>query len=505
VIQRRDQFRLSLQKLRLRKKRAAFAIISVALGVIVVVTVNSLLVGLRAVLLRTQWTEELDPDVVRVYTSENPYDYELPGEKEKPKKTKKRYQFLTEPVFEEMRGWNNVEAADHPVSLRPVSLSAFTNSPRPVTSLRGVPVAVLARHVTDPARLAACSNTIPVVLAERHLRFRYDEKKHKVVFDKAATLDAWLGRDLIVRLGDNDASIDRFRYDSDKREYRRLSADEWTAQRDAARRYQAGQSDLTVSSLLLPLQARIVGFWTGEESLIPLEVARRCERWLKMRTELAALRPVPKEEPPVYETRGRRTPRAGEFTEGLVLVKPGTDVEAVARRVEELGFSAATRARAFERQAKAFDSGLRIVRKIAFAFGAVILAIAAALVWSTTSRIVSDSRPDIGLFRALGATKTDIRRLFLSEAVLLGLLGALAGIVCGWLLAGGISHWGIGFARRQTSDPEELLLIPETIFAFNVPFCLLLLVGAAVLSALAGWWPARRAAQVDPVKALKRE
>jgi ABC-type lipoprotein release transport system permease subunit len=505
VIRRRDQFRLSLQKLRLRKKRAAFSIISVALGVIVVVTVNSLLVGLRDVLVTTQWTEQLDPDVVRIYTSNNPYEYTPPDEKETPKKTKKRYQFLTEPIFEEMRGWPGVEAVDHPVTVSMVSITAFTNSPRPVTSLRGAPVAVLARHVTDPARLAACTNVIPIVLAERHLRYRYDEKKHKVYFDKQRSLNSWLGRDVVMRVGDNYTSLDRFKYDAEKQEYRTLSEEEWKSQRESMQRTFTSQYDMTVFSMTLPLKGRIVGFWPGDESLIPLDVARQCNKWVKQRNGLASLVPPRANEEPVYESRGRRTPREGEFTEGILLVKQGANVETLAKRVEELGFSAATRQRAFEGQMKAFDSGLKIVKKIAFAFGAVILLIAAGLVWSTTSRVVSDSRADIGLFRALGATKADIRRLFLSEAVLLGLLGTLVGIVLGWLLAGGISHWGLNFARRQATEPDELLLIPGTIFAFNIFFSLLLLASTGVLSLLAGWWPARRAANVDPVKALKRE
>jgi putative ABC transport system permease protein len=125
--------------------------------------------------------------------------------------------------------------------------------------------------------------------------------------------------------------------------------------------------------------------------------------------------------------------------------------------------------------------------------------------WSTTSRIVSDSRVDIGLFRALGATKADIRRLFLSEAVLLGMLGTSVGMLIGWGLAAGISSWVIGFARRAVTDPEDMLLVPSSIFSVDLRFSLMLLAGAAFVSLLAGWLPASRAANVDPVKALKRE
>jgi len=96
--------RLTTQKLALRKRRAAFAIVSVALGVLVVVTVNSLMAGVRDVAVKTIWTEEIDPDVVRVYVGENPYEYAMtPAEQNQ--KAKKRMQFLTESVFDEIRGW----------------------------------------------------------------------------------------------------------------------------------------------------------------------------------------------------------------------------------------------------------------------------------------------------------------------------------------------------------------------------------------------------------------
>jgi ABC-type antimicrobial peptide transport system permease subunit len=118
---------------------------------------------------------------------------------------------------------------------------------------------------------------------------------------------------------------------------------------------------------------------------------------------------------------------------------------------------------------------------------------------------VSDSRADIGLFRALGATRRDVRRLFLSETVLLGWLGTLIGILCGWALAWYISHWVLNKVTLEMSDPEELLKIPDTLFAFDFRFAALLFIGAGILAWLAGYWPARRASHIDPVKALRRE
>jgi ABC-type lipoprotein release transport system permease subunit len=266
------------------------------------------------------------------------------------------------------------------------------------------------------------------------------------------------------------------------------------------------QYDTAIYNTTLTLKGRVVGFCPGNKVLLPFDAAVMCEKWLDQRERLASRNPpAPETNAATYQEDGRRAPKPGEYTEGIVLVKKGADIEAVAKRIEEMGFSATTRARAFENQVRAFDSGMRVVKKVAFAFGGLILGLAGALVWSTTSKTVSDGRVDIGLFRALGATKREIRGLFLGEAMLQGVLGTVFGMLLGWGLALTISHWVINFARRNTFDPEEALLVPNSIFSINLKFCVLLIAGAAILSLLAGLFPANRAANVDPVKALKRE
>jgi hypothetical protein len=503
VIGRRDYLRLTTQKLGLRKKRAAFAIISVALGVIVVVTVNSLIKGVRDVAVKTIWTEEIDPNVIRVYAGENPYEFAPPGEGQR-QKAKKRMQYLSESVFDEIRGWSGVQAADRPVVVQPVGISAFGKRPQHAAELQGVPEPMLLQYVTDRALVTGSTNSIPLVVGEREVRLRFDEKRGKLEDDPAGE-KTWLGREVTIVLGDNYARLSNFTYDYAKREYQPINADDVTAQRDAMERSFRAMYDTVIFNTTLILKGRVVGFCPGSKVLMPFDAAVMCEKWLDQRRRLALRNPPPETNEVVYGERGRRTPKPGEYTEGIVLVKSGADIEAVAKRIEEMGFSVATRARTFENQARAFDSTVHIVKQVAFAFGSLILGLACGLVWSTTSKTVSDSRVDIGLFRALGATKREIRRLFLGEAVLQGVLGTVFGMVFGWALAIGISHWVINFARGQVFDPEEALLIPDSIFSINLRFCLLLIVGAALVSLLAGLLPANRAANVDPVKALKRE
>ncbi|MEI6083752.1 MAG: FtsX-like permease family protein [Verrucomicrobiota bacterium] len=504
MIRRRDQFRLSAQKLGLRKKRAAFAVISVALGMIVVVAVNSLIANIRDLIVRTQFTEQIDPNVVRIYVVDNPYEV-VGARKKKPAAPKKRYQFLNEAAFEEMRSWPDVLAADSPVAVEGLSVSALTNRPTNVSQAEGVPEALLRQYVRDPATLAACSNAIPVVLGERNVRLEYRADKKRFEVASTNELAAWVGREVTIRLGDHFAGMNRFSYDGEKKVWVPLGDDEIQQQRENILRTIRGRYDATIYSTTLTLRARVVGLCPGNRVLLPLATAQEFEKWLKQRNDLATGGAANLPEEITYGARGRTTPRSGEFREGIIVVKDRANLDAVAEKVRELGFEATTRGTAFESMVKELDGAVRVVKKIAFGFGALILGLACGLLWSTTSRIVSDSRVDIGLFRALGATKGDIRRLFLSEAVLLGMLGTLVGMLIGWALAFYISRWAISAARLSMSDPEQMLIVPDSVFNIDLPFCLMLLAGAAFVSILAGLLPANRAANIDPVMALKRE
>lgn len=500
MIRRRDQFRLIVQKLALRRKRAIFSIIAVALGMIVVVAINSLIANVRDLVVRTSFTEDIDKNVVRVYATENPYDFTPSGKDKKPA-SRKRYQFLTSEAFAEMRAWPEVECADHPVSIPAVSFDALQDRPRNATVVLGVPDAMLHRYMSD----AGASNAVPIVLGERYTRLAYDAVRKCFTAAPTNEAAAWLGREMTMAVGDPFAGLARFTYDYDKKQWNPVSDEDLAQQRETILRENRQRYDATLFNTTLSLRARVVGFCPGSQILVPQDTAALVEKWLNQRRDLAALWPAARVEEIQYGVRGRSTPKEGEYSDGLVLVKDGANVEEVARRIKEMGFEAATRASTFEATMKDFDVVIRFVKKIAFAFGAIILGLACGLLWSTTSRIVSDSRADIGLFRALGATKGDIRRLFLSEAVLLGLLGTLFGMLIGWAVAWQISRWTINFVRREVVDPEQMLVLPDSVFSIDVTFCLMLLAGAAAFSILAGLWPANRAAGIDPVRALKRE
>ena len=101
---------------------------------------------------------------------------------------------------------------------------------------------------------------------------------------------------------------------------------------------------------------------------------------------------------------------------------------------------------------------------------------------------VGERVPEIGLLRALGATAEQVRDLFLVEAILLTAVGGLAGLVGGLLIIGLVRWW-----------------LPEFPAAAPVRYVVAALIVSLVAGLASGVGPARRAARLEPVDALRAE
>ncbi len=126
----------------------------------------------------------------------------------------------------------------------------------------------------------------------------------------------------------------------------------------------------------------------------------------------------------------------------------------------------------------------------------IALVVGAFLIYNTISVSVARRRAEIGIVRALGASRATVLTAFLGEAASLGLLGALIGLPLGRVMATG--------AVKLMSATVEALYVssrPATIAlgADSIALALLVGVGVAVASAYA---PAREASLVAPVEAM---
>ncbi|MFI5384218.1 MAG: ABC transporter permease [Methanosarcina thermophila] len=127
----------------------------------------------------------------------------------------------------------------------------------------------------------------------------------------------------------------------------------------------------------------------------------------------------------------------------------------------------------------------------------LIVVIASFGVVSTLNLAVIGATRQIGMLRAMGATVSSIRTIFLLQSGILGLLGALIGTLTGVVVALAIGQYEIPGASSELYG--GLTTIPVIVRAQDILF---IIIAVFLLNLIAGIYPAQQAAKLDPVKAI---
>ena len=121
------------------------------------------------------------------------------------------------------------------------------------------------------------------------------------------------------------------------------------------------------------------------------------------------------------------------------------------------------------------------------AIGGISLLVGGIGIMNMMLTTVTERTKEIGLRKAIGAKKSDISSQFLAEAVALTIIGGVIGIVLGWVISLVVNLSGV----VQTS-----VSLSSVLLAFGV---------SAVTGIVFGYYPARRAASLNPIEALRYE
>jgi putative ABC transport system permease protein len=190
--------------------------------------------------------------------------------------------------------------------------------------------------------------------------------------------------------------------------------------------------------------------------------------------------------------------RGKRFDRIDVVAEQGADARVLATRISKAleGKAVVAREERRSNEAERILSGFKLGLSLA---SLVAIIVGGFIVYNALAIAVAQRRREIGILRALGTTRLQILALFIGEGLMLGVLGAIAGLGFGWLLARVTLHAATATvsALFLSVKPGSLVVTPRQLAsaaAFGI--------GAALV---ASFFPARQAAFIEPASAMRKK
>jgi ABC-type antimicrobial peptide transport system permease subunit len=181
-----------------------------------------------------------------------------------------------------------------------------------------------------------------------------------------------------------------------------------------------------------------------------------------------------------------------QYVQLTVVAARAEEVDSIAQTIESMGYTV-TSGREIAQRVRTLTGVLRAAGAL---IGLVVLAVAGLGIANALLLSVMERRREIGVFRSVGATRSDIRLLFLCEAALIGLGGSILGVALA-VMGTRVADWALG---RVLPD---LPFLPPSFFDLSWPILVAGLSLGLLVSVLAAVSPAHRAARLDPARVLK--
>lgn len=144
------------------------------------------------------------------------------------------------------------------------------------------------------------------------------------------------------------------------------------------------------------------------------------------------------------------------------------------------------------------DSAFRIIQIVLAVFGGVALIVASIGMFNTMTIALLERTRDVGIMKATGTEDKSIYLIFLAEAILISGSGGFVGLALGWVTSAFVNLVVNLLARSVGGESVNLFVTPYVFVALMLGFSFL--VGVST-----GFLPARRAAKLNPLEALRYE
>ncbi len=138
-----------------------------------------------------------------------------------------------------------------------------------------------------------------------------------------------------------------------------------------------------------------------------------------------------------------------------------------------------------------FETGSRVRSIISYAVGITLLIVAGFGIYNILNMMIYEKMDSIAILKATGFSGSDVKRVFLTISLGIGIFGGLAGLLFGFLLSRGINHIPFNTASLPTVKTYPI--------NYNPMFYIIGISFSFITTYFAGFFPARKAGKVDPV------
>lgn len=174
-----------------------------------------------------------------------------------------------------------------------------------------------------------------------------------------------------------------------------------------------------------------------------------------------------------------------------VMLKSPSELPAVSAGIRALGLAAPQ-----EEKARSVSAVIRAITLMLALFAGVVLVVAGTGIGNGLALMVKDESGEIGLFRAVGASRGQIRALYLMRAAVIGLTGGLAGTLVALLVTYGMNRVIGTFVPGLLDGHERVVALQAAHIIAGLTFGLVASVGAGLI-------PAQQAARLEPATVLR--